>query len=256
MDGSKPRRALLLWPILILLLLAVRAPAEDTARNPGAVNQPQAAIQKPAWKWTLDERLAKRFDPAAMEARVREKDAEQKAIRDRYQLTEDGDPLFKVDPQAKQPIDVVDGKRSPEIFLPYELFTYLLDRGLPADGLVDVEWKGRFDAQAAALGFGQDLWPRLEKAAGPFLELQGEAARLRLPQPKSFTEYKKDRTAIRWCRMRAQALASAKAEFGDEPFLRLLYEAVAPTVGTVYSFADSGPAELAVQARFGEGGCR
>ncbi len=256
---------LLLWPVLTFLLLAMRAPAgdaqsageqPDTARDPGAANRPEVPIQKPAWKWTLDERLAKRFDPEAMATRVREKEAEQKAIRDRLLLPEEDDPLFKVDPQARPPIDVIDGKRVPEILMPAQLFNILLDRGFPADRPGDRELREPIEARAAALGFGEDLWPRLEKAAAPFLELERESERLRLPQPKSFADFKKDRAAMRKCRARAQAFAAAMEEFGEEPFLRLLYEAVAPTIGTMYSFSDSEPAELAVQARFWEGGCQ
>lgn len=41
--------------------------------------------------------------------------------------------------------------------------------------------------------------------------------------------------ALAHCRSLAQALAAAKAEFGEEIFLRLLYQEVAPSVSITYS---------------------
>ena len=253
---------LALWPIFILLLLAIRAPAEtvqdsgaqpDAARGPRAANRPDVAARKPAWKWTVEERLAKRFDPEAMAARVRDHDSRQKAIQ--ALRPPDEDPLFKVDDQARRPADVINGKRTPELFLTYELFNFLLDSGLPADGHIRSESRGPIEARAAALGFGQDLWPRLEKAAAPFLDLRREAERLRISHNASLAEFKKDSQAMHWCRTRAQAIASAKAEFGEEPFLRLLYEAVAPNID-MRSFLGSEPADLGKHLRFLEGGCQ
>jgi hypothetical protein len=252
---SSNRRCKPFWPLLTLLLLAGRSPAApsgssppDPARQPGAADErPKAFVQKPAWKWTVTERMAKRFDSEAMATRVRRRADEHKALHDLYPPSDD-DPLFKVDDQTNPPTDVIDGKRTPELFFTQELFTYLLDDGFPPDELRVRESRGPIESRAVALGFGQDLWPRLEKAAAPFLALRREAERLHISQPSSPAE------ALRWCRARAQAIAAAKAEFGEEPFLRLLYEAVAPNK-TAFFFSPPAP-DLARHLRYMEGGCQ
>src|SRR5262245_35547844 len=85
MTGFSRRRCLPLWPILTLFLLTIRAPTEatqsaglqsDTARDPGAAARSEDAARKPAWKWTLEERLAARFDPQAIAAREALREAE------------------------------------------------------------------------------------------------------------------------------------------------------------------------------------
>jgi len=248
------------WRILTLLLLAggVQASTVQTGGTPdsapsaaAAHGGPEASVQKPAWKWTVEERLAKRFDAEAMATRVREQEEERKARRALHPLSDD--PLFNIDDQERAV--TIDGKKTPELFLPFELFTYLLNDAFPpVDGPMKWERRGLIEQRAAALGFGQDLWPRLEKAAAPFLELQREAERLRTSYPGSLAEFKKDSEAMRWCRTRAQAMAAAKSEFGEEPFLRLLYGAEAPDIQA--SFAPNQDPGLAEDLRFMEGGCQ
>jgi len=249
------------WRILALLLLAGGVQAstaqigglpEAAPRAAAANGRPEASVRKPAWKWTVEERLAKLFDPEERAARVRDRVAEQKALRALRPPSHD--PLFDVDEEANPPADVIDGSKTPELFLPFELFTFLLDSGLPANGQVEWARRGPIEERAAALGFGQDLWPRLEKATAPFLELRREAERLHISYPDSLADFKKDSEAMRWCRTRARAIAAAKSEFGEEPFLRLLYEAVAPN--TRAYFAPTQAPDLAEHLRYMEGGCQ
>jgi hypothetical protein len=235
--------------VLAFLLLAGSLPA-------GA--QSERSSRRPAWKWTVEERLARRFDPEAMAARAREQAAEREAANARFPEDAD-DPLFKVDDLGGPPMEVVEGGKAPELFLGWELFSDLLDRGLPADGLVRPGARERIEARAAALGFGKDLWPRLEKAAAPFIELRRQAElrrqeeRLRpLQAGKLMDGFKMDSEGLRLCRTRAQALTAAKAEFGEEAFLRLLYEVVAPNLHIAGMLAPG----LAEHLRFLEGGCQ
>jgi hypothetical protein len=64
-----------------------------------------------------------------------------------------------------------------------------------------------------------------------------------------------DGEAVRLCRLRARALSAAKAEFGEEAFLRLLYEAVAPEV-TLLAVGSGPSPEDAARSRYIAGGCR
>jgi len=247
--------------VLGLLLLAIRAPAEapqtagsqaDAARGPGAANRSDLGVRKPAWKWTVEERLARRFDPQAIAARAREQAAEREAYYARHpELSED--PLFKVDDQGGPPTETIEGTKTPELFLTWELFLDLLNRSLLADGLSERGYRERIEERAAALGFGKDLWPRLEEAAAPFIELRRKAEPLRLIQSGETTDgFKMDAEGLLWCRTRAQAITAAKAEFGEEAFLRLLYEAVAPNLNEAWIVVPG----LAEHLRFLEGGCQ
>jgi len=111
------------------------------------------------------------------------------------------------------------------------------------------------EERAAVLGFGQNLWDRLERAAAPFLKLQRREEQLArngsLPS-RPADDAKMSPEALHWCRERARAIAAAKAEFGEEPFLRLLYAGVAPGFGITYVF-DPGDAD---RRRYVEGGCQ
>jgi hypothetical protein len=209
------------WTILTFLLLAVAR----TEARPVSTSDP--SDRKPAWKWTTEERLTKRFDPEAMAARARGQAAEREAANARRPNLAD-DPLYKVDGLGGPPMEVIEGRKTPELFLPWELFSDLLDRGLAADGSVRSGVRERIEARAAALGFGQDLWTRLEKAAAHFNELRREAHLRSLtertgPPAKATEGFKMNSEGLRLCRTRAQALAAAKAEFGEEAFLRLLF---------------------------------
>ncbi len=209
--------------------------------------------RKPAWKWTLDERLAARFDPLAMAAREAEYEAKRKS---RFKHVRGG--FFVERTEVTDPPSVsetIDGSKNPELFLPGELFDMLLHHAFPPgkERPNPQESENGFAEWAAALGFGPDFQDRLEWAVAPYLKLlQSE-----LPQggttganaPKWEQE-----TRLRLCPARVQALEAAEAELGEEAFLRLLYEGVAPSVrhGAVFSSLQRRVEEL----RFQEGGCR
>jgi hypothetical protein len=213
------------WMLVLVLLLAQ-----------GAANAATIHLHKPAWQWTLDERLAARFDPAAQAAR-------ELAHRDVIAHLHLG-----------RPADVVDGKEAPELYLPTELFNHLLKVAFLDLGTTGPEPRRAIEARAAPLGFTSTLWPRLEAAVTPYLELRssthlklfGNGAAL---GGKGLFGQPPDKLAV--CRSQAEALASAKAEFGEQPFLRLLYEAVAPTARLSYTVNWLSRAE----ARFIEQGC-
>ena len=205
---------------------------------------------KPAWRWTVEERIAGRFDPEAMKVRAAEQDKE-RAWAKRVPVA-DSDPLFSIPAASDTPSKMsIEGKQTPELFLTWELFTSLLNRAFPPGGEFAEPLRRPIEERAVALGFGRDLWPRLEKVAQPLLKLEAEQERLPPSSPKD--GYEMDARSIRICRARAEAIAAAEAEFGREAFLRLLYEAVAPDVRLDYFGVDSG---LADHLRFLEEGCR
>ena len=208
-------------------------------------------IKKPAWQWTLDERLAARFDPAAMETRQARKLAEHEAhqaARRARGIPED--PLFDgFEPSPNS----IEGSENPELFLPHELFNFLLITCLPPEG--DSYSRRRIEQRAAALGFGRDLWTRLEKSAEPLLDLDRKRHKLAMEVLRTGAEVPEVEDGNLRCRLRAEALSAAKAEFGREAFLRLLYEAVAPNTG-ISGSPDQNMEELAKSLRYQEEGCR
>ena len=157
------------------------------------------------------------------------------------------------------PTESIDGSKTPELLLPMELFGTLLSRGLsPEEDRERIKtFRRKIEVRAAALGLGRDLWDRLEKAAAPYLRLVDEHWRRHLLT--GVKDYRSKDDGLRACRARAKAFEVARAELGEEAFLRLLYEAVAPEDQRVYVLGSWPPdyqrhaEELRFQA---EGGCR
>lgn len=162
MTGSSRRSVLPLWPLFLLLLLALRAPAEtaqaagaqpDQPRGPGGGNRPDKVVRKPAWKWTVEERLAARFDPEAVEAQMAARKAEEAEFR---KQNPEGLPLDELLAQMTGPEPVtitLDGSKTPELYLPGELFWVLIDRGQPPGwgSVRPEEYRARIEGRAAAL---------------------------------------------------------------------------------------------------------
>ncbi|HEV7507995.1 MAG TPA: hypothetical protein VGS07_24135 [Thermoanaerobaculia bacterium] len=237
-------RSFLFAPTVLLLLIGSAAEAE-TRESEG--------VLKPAWEWTVDERLAQRFSPRAMEARAAEHAAEERTFLTRF--PEAAADLFesKDTDSSRQATASIEGKKTPELFLPFELFEHLLSMGLSPEA--DPESRKIIEQRAVALGFGHDLWKRLEKAASPYLEIQREderRARAQVFRSHPTDSFEMDSNATRYCRARARALVAAKSEFGAEPFLRLLYLGITPGLSITYVVKDG----LAEHLRFVEGGCQ
>ncbi len=203
----------------------------------------QEKPKKPAWQWTVEERLAARFDPEGMKVR-----AAREAELARKTAARFGESFDISSDQHS-----IDGKREPELFLPGELFDALLSHAFHHSSLHQREMRPYIEERAAVLGFGSDLWVRLEKVAAPFLRLQGEQQLRVLAAAGHAQELKdSDHDNLMICRAQSKAFADAKAAFGEQAFLRLLYEAVAPTMSLGYQLKEG----MADQLRFRERGCR
>jgi len=210
-------------------------------------------LRKPAWKWSLDERLAARFDPEFMAAREAQRQAKETELHKGW-----ADPLLKEKARAPEPVsiqEIIYGSKTPELLLPIEIFDALLERGFPSNGEKEDLQRSRvwIEERAAALGYGHDFWARLEGAAASYLKLLHEADRQRPANQANTDKYK---TSL--CRARSQALKAAQAELGEESFLRLLYEAVAPNVAIARLLGRYPPdyQRYSEDLRFQERGCQ
>jgi hypothetical protein len=214
--------------------------------------------EKPAWQWTLDERLAQRFDPEARRARVAAKIAEETAYRKKSEAAGSA-PLEGaggfVEGNRGKDVDVINGRKNPELFLPLELFTYLIQDAFPPEGVDPSEYRHMIEERAVVLGFGKDLWARLAKIAALVLTLERQREELARKNPaavrmKSGAEM--DDSDLALCRARAEALARAEVEFGKESFLRLLYQATINSTEVVYDLYEG----MEEHQRYLEEGCK
>ncbi|MFL6232499.1 MAG: hypothetical protein ACJ76N_05140 [Thermoanaerobaculia bacterium] len=240
------------WEVLGVTLTLLLIPALAAGAQPGK-GSAKGDAHKPAWRWSVDERLAKRFDPESMKARAEARAAKLKDFEKRFPAP--ANDLFAGELKNQQNVDTIEGETNPELFLTFELFDQLLVMGFPPHSMNQKESRRLIEERAVALGFGQDLWDRLERAAAPFLKLQRreeQLARNGLLPPRSEDGTKMSPEALHWCRERARAIAAAKVEFGEEPFLRLLYAGVTPGFGVTYVLDPRAADRL----RYLEGGCQ
>lgn len=169
-----------------------------------------------AWKWTIEQRIAARLDPAAM--------AERRHVHMRHS----GDPDYE------PPVFVIDGEANPELFLPNELMTFLIvdsDPRVPRSR----ERYGPFFSRFA--WDPERFWTDVRSIAANYIQLQQQNARPTEDQSRQL------------CALRAQALAELRQKY--ERFDEFLYVAVAPR-GT-YSSAD---VQSASWLTWLEGGCK
>jgi len=198
-------------------------------------DEPHAA--KRAWQWSADERIAARLDPAFVEKHTKRNPSDP------------GKATFSID-----------GRQDPHVFLPFELFVFLLG-GLHGDAANRDVTRAMMEDRIKSFGYADPsaFWRELETVAAPYLTLLKRNAALHVkmqtaPRPERAAIAEEiESSHIPLCRSRAEALAAARAHFGRETFDRFLYTVVAPqvTTGSVVPSADEarGLAYL-------EGGCR
>jgi len=169
-----------------------------------------------AWKWTVEQRIAARLDPAAM------------VERRHVHMLHSGNPDYK------PPVVVIDGEANPELFLPHELMTFLIvdsDPRFPRSRIRYEPFFSRFAWEP------EKFWTDVRSVAADYIRLQEQNARPTDDQSRQL------------CALRATALAELRQKYSR--FDEFLYVAVAPR-GT-YSSANVPSASW---LKWLEGGCR
>lgn len=186
-----------------LLLCAAPVQTQDYDANPPPVPQ------KRSWEWSIEERLAHRFHPAAIRARASAYRAAHPSVEQH-----DGGLAANQRPDSRRGVSyVIDGTRNPELFLPHENFQTLLT-GVVAPEPLRGQQRAYYRAAIIDFGFDDvDFWRDLEAAVAPFLSVSADAF-----------DGSDD-----MCRARHKALESARAYFGATLFDRFMYTVVAPS---------------------------
>lgn len=189
---------------------------------------------KPPEEWTIEERLAVRFDPGDIEKRVQ---------AERTQLMENrvSDPVTQAARTAAQSSsyrkssNAIVGSRNPELFLPTEVFDMFISMAFSPDLDFRRGSRAQFEPGLRAAGLNPDsFWSDLETIAAPTirghiglaelnLQIAPATAKARAGIGKRMTE-----VYAGLCGPRATDLAKARKYFGARVFDRFLYRTVAP----------------------------
>lgn len=232
-----PSLTRILVPLTVACSISLSAAAQLNSHNNSS-----AKNRKEPWKWTLEERIASRTNPADAAARMAEA---QKHLK--TGSTQRGRPI----------VDRFTGRTHPELFLPAELFEQLVSMGFHGDAASEQAVRRGLMPELRRHGFPEDFWQRLQVAATIYIADQQTLMRLGAGlkgQTGPARERIQQAIAVQQsdlCRSRAAALAAARAEFGSDRFDRFLYEFIAPNM---FHVADSLQTPAALRRM--EEGCR
>jgi len=195
------------------------------------------AKKKPAWEWTLEERIAALTNPELARMRLGER-------RQRVQSTSTASPW----------VDSYDGKTHPELFLPHEVFEQLISMAFVADARITQGMREGFMPEVTRHGLPRDFWSRLETITTIYVADERALRDLHESRDKQNpAQYERMRN-LKYkdeCRTRADALAAARQAFGRERFDRFLYEVIAVSMFTATDLLPDG-----ARLRDAEEGCR
>ena len=237
---------------LLLAILLVTWPGQAQEEPQNVQKNPKVAEPlKPAWQWTLDERLAKRLDSNEIRERAAAHERFLGKDPQRVQVQEAGPAQY-----------IIEGRRDPALFMPFELFVSLLrgvtppTNGIPPDSRDAA--REQYRIKIAEVGWQEDeFWKTVEAAAADYLHLQTERLALQLqirtlpPPERRKLEARVEELSHKQCVARAEAIRTARGKLGPEPFDRFLYDVVASGMALMSSEPDDES-----RLRFLEGGCQ
>lgn len=218
------------------------------------------AADKPAWRWSDEERLAVRFAPGTAAARLAAMEARS------------GRRVMAIAPTAEsKALDVVDGQVAPHLFLQQEVFQNLVDiilrPGQPSPSAFAQHSIDELMVRAAARSLPADLRDILVREAAVFTDLsvrhRAEATAVLAERGHgNDAEVVKRvralqrRAAREQCRAIHEAMAGMERALGPDhwpAFVEFLYSEVAPGMAVILQSSD-GSAEEEMRAY--QGGCR
>ena len=178
--------------------------------------------RKPAWEWTLEERIAVRTNAELARERVRA-DSRRPAAR----ATANADERAAL-------VDSFDGKTHPELFLPHEVFRSLITLAFLGHARHGQLFRQSLDPEVRRLGLPHDFWQRLETVSAVYIAdslAEGDLLNDFAQKAEASRQRVKEALEVKQadlCGSRADAIAAARREFGAAAFNRFLYEVIAP----------------------------
>lgn len=232
---------------MTMLVTTLAAGDKRTTQNAGEsrneANLPGRVAQKAPWEWTVEERLADRFDPA----KIREREI---AYEARFPQTAGSTRRTReqsAGSSGRQPVVyMIDGSRNPELYFRYELFDGLLTALVP-DETQRLRQRAYLRESIRRLGYDDEaFWASLESVSAKYLPLRfGRNNALSSEEVNAIAETK--------CRERYDALEAAQALFGRKQFDLVLYTVMAPVKQYSEATMDDNPS---ARHRRAERGCR
>jgi len=214
-----------------------------TALKSGAGDEDTGVVPKPAWEWTLAERLDALFEPVENRRRL-----EAHAYKMRRPVSQSNDSFL-----------FVDGSRNPELLFPHELFERLVTKlFFTSDPEILEHWRGQILAKARQHGLGDALLEVLEKQASGYMAFRRQQKEMfarypsNSPEDKRRLEEEEERSGRTGCAEGKRALDAVRSYFGQEKFDRFLYEVIAPGIST---FTRDPDQRGKMQIQYVEEGC-
>lgn len=209
---------------LIVLIAALTLGSSAQPVNNSTRTNAQKETAKPAWRWTVDERIAARHDAAAAADRVR---ATHPSAGGALRATSASESVDQV--------DFLSGRDHPELLMSWEIFDHMMRSAYADQPDVRSDYREVRARNLAAVGLSADFWARLEVLSAPYLS---DTRQLRDLHKRPVTDAavrkrisdESESLGVLLCRDRADAMAVARQAFGDK-FDRFLYEGVAPSMG-------------------------
>ncbi len=178
---------------------------------------------KPPWVWTVEERIAARLDPVAIE---------QRSARHAASLRgHDGTVHSQTSATTTSTHVVIDGNVNPELFLPFELFNTLLGGVDPQLPVREREIsQAMLNSRIHELGYDpKQFWTDLSEIAAGYYAVRDRKVHLPPSRGVQTSDQEQTRTtSIAMCRARFDALSAARAKYGTATFDRFLYTVVPP----------------------------
>jgi len=178
--------------------------------------------------WTIEDRLAVRFDPGDMQRRE-------------AAHTQEVETVFHQKPPAPPPgvkredQSIIIGRHHPELFLPIELFDSLVEAAFLPDRQERAAYRQEVERRLVSAGLDpRSFWPALETIAREPIRLRSEFSEIALklnkaaPEERQALNQRLQEIDTALCGPQAVALAETEERFGHQRVDRFLYRAVAP----------------------------
>lgn len=139
----------------------------------------------------------------------------------------------------------ISGRDRVDLFFSWQLFDYVLRNAFSTDSELRRAFRAALEVRAAALGFGADIWDKLEAASDPFLRnrrAQLEIVRsLGAGASEPLALERLSELASRDCALRHSAMRAAEHALGPDRFGSLLYDVAGPSFNLVVPLAELDP---------------